>query len=286
MDQTLLQKTFSPSELSDDTVQQFQHIIYDYYEKLGRRFPWRDTNNPYHILVSEIMLQQTQTDRVVSKYNEFIETFPDFSSLAEASFQQVLSVWQGLGYNRRALALKKTAETVVKQFHGVLPDTVDDLQRLPGLGEYTAAAICAFAFNQPTVFIETNIRTVFLHFFFQDQKKVKDSDVYPVVEQTMDTSNPREWYYALMDYGVMLKKRYPHVNKKSAHYVKQNPFQGSNRQIRGRILKELITNGSKSFDEILKTLLVNPEKLQQILLQLEKEGLIVKEGSVYTIAQR
>ena len=269
--------------LTKEVINQFQDIIYDHYNRYGRKFPWRETDNPYHIVVSEFMLQQTQTHRVLTPYTTFITTFPDFPSLAAAPLQKVLACWRGLGYNRRALNLKKTAEIVTNQFDNRLPHDLETLKTFPGIGTATAAAIACFAFQKPVVFIETNIRTVYIYFFFQTRQKVKDTTLLPLVRQTRDTTNPRHWYYALMDYGVMLKKRHPFLNKKSAHYRKQPSFKGSNRQIRGLILKELVTK-TYTASELLSTLGCDPKRGKKILLQLEKEGFIKREGDTFSIA--
>lgn len=255
-------------------IKKFQEIIYDYYKKNKRVLPYRETTYPYHILVSEVMLQQTQVDRVNEKYNHFIREFPDFKALADASVSNLLRVWQGLGYNRRALSLQKAAQIVVKEYHGKLPDSVEDLIKLPGIGPYTAAAICTFAFNQPTIVIETNIRAVFIHFFFQDKKNVADSELIPFIEKTLDKDNIKEWYYALMDYGVMLKKNLLNPTRKSAHYYKQSKFEGSNRQLRGRILKALIAKDGISKGELYKAVNNDKNKIQKNLEQLENEGFI------------
>jgi A/G-specific adenine glycosylase len=215
------------------------------------------THNPYYILVSEIMLQQTQTERVVEKYGRFINSFPDFSSLAQAPLREILRTWQGLGYNRRAIALKKIAQTVMTRFHSNLPSSLEELMTLPGIGRVTACAICAFAFNQPVVFIETNIRRVFIHHFFQNR---------------------------LMDYGVMVKKERQNPNRKSAHYQKQSPFEGSNRQIRGMILRVLTMEAWISQREIVERLGIDPERVKSNLLQLKREGFIKKKGNRFTIA--
>ena len=245
--------------------------------------PWRRTRNPYRILVSEVMLQQTQVERVFGKYPEFIKIFPDFHSLSRASLRKLLRVWQGMGYNRRAIALTEIAKRVVKDFNRVLPDSVGLLATLPGIGMTTASAVCAFAFNQPTVFIETNIRRVFIHFFFRDRDEVRDSEILPLVEKTMDKRNPREWYCALMDYGVMLKKQYPNPNKRSAHYQKQTPFAGSNRQIRGKILKAIIDR-PKTLVEIQHVIKKESRQIRGVLTQLQKEGFLIKKGEGYFIA--
>src|SRR3990170_6812308 len=260
--------------LTSDEVRKFQNMIYRYYRKHRRNLPWRLTSDPYHILVSEIMLQQTQVQRVMGKYEQFTRIFPGFPSLTRSPLRLILKEWQGLGYNRRAIALKRIAQRVVKEFHGNLPASVETLTTFPGIGKATASAIAAFAFHAPTVFIETNIRRVFIHCFFHDKSNIKDAEILPLVEKTLDTSNPREWYYALMDYGVMLKKEYENPNRRSAHYQKQSPFQGSNRQVRGMILKVLTRESCISEPEIVQKLQIIPEKVKKNLNQLLKEGFI------------
>ncbi len=217
----------------------FQQHIWDYYRANRRDFPWRRTTDPYHIFISEVMLQQTQTFRVEPKFNNWIAALPTFQSLADAPLREVLSLWQGLGYNRRALWLHQAAQRIMTEFNGELPINPEILETFPGIGPNTAASVCAFAFNKPTIFIETNIRAVFIHFFFTGKAEIKDNEIRPLVEQTVDQENPREWYYALMDYGVMLKKNLPNPSRRSAHHAQQTKFEGSERQIRGLILKSL-----------------------------------------------
>ena len=265
------------------SVRKFRNIIYRHYHKNPRALAWRMTTNPYRILVSEIMLQQTQVERVSSKYKEFINTFPGFRSLSRAPLRNILEVWQGMGYNRRAVALRKIAETVISDFKGRLPSSEDELMKLPGIGRYTASAISTFAFNKPTVFIETNIRRVFIHFFFQERARVRDSEILPLVEKTLDRSNPREWYYALMDFGVMLKKKTENPNKRSAHYRKQSPFQGSNRQLRGMILRLLLRKPAISESEIIGELKSNPEKIKENLSALQNEGFVLRKGRRFNV---
>ena len=192
--------------ITERTVSLFKDTICEYYLAQGRSFPWRSTTDPYHILVSEIMLQQTQTFRVMGKYEAFIDAFPDFAALAHAELSAILSLWQGLGYNRRALSLKKIAEIVMHNFGNELPACREALMGMPGIGNATAGALLAFAFNRPVPFIETNIRRVFIHFFFNYREGITDSEIMPLVEQTLDREAPRQWYYALMDYGNMLAK--------------------------------------------------------------------------------
>ncbi|MDQ7787985.1 MAG: hypothetical protein RDU01_10280 [Thermodesulfovibrionales bacterium] len=264
----------------------FRKTVYAYYHGNMRSLPWRKTRDPYHILVSEVMLQQTQVERVIGKYLQFIKTFPDFSSLAQASLSDVLNTWQGLGYNRRAIALKAIAGIVIEKYKGKLPELPEELAKLPGIGKYTSAAISAFAFHRQAVFIETNIRRVFLHFFFPERENVRDSEILMLIEKTMDRENPGEWYYALMDYGVMLKKSYENPNRRSAHYRKQDPFHGSNRQARGKILKLVLEKREITQEEITAELAAPSERTGNALKQLVQEGFLKKRGKRYSIQER
>ena len=181
------------------------------------------------------------------KYYEFLSAFPTFRSLARAALPDVLQRWQGLGYNRRAKALRRTAMEVVSSYAGKLPSSHDTLCTLPGIGPYTASAIRAFAFDQPAVFIETNIRTVFLHFFFPESNEVHDRSLLAIVEETLPRKAFREWFYALMDYGAYLKAEGYSLNKQSSHYRPQTRFEGSLRQVRGKIIRELLTCTTGAF---------------------------------------
>lgn len=269
--------------IQDRPITAFQDTMYACYRNHARIFPWRETTDPYRILVSEFMLQQTQTGRVLGKYEGFIERFPDFRALAGADLQSVLQAWQGLGYNRRALALKETARKIVQEHGGVLPKNIEGLMKLPGIGRSTAGAIIAFVHNLPVAFIETNIRRVYIHFFFPGHERVGDREILPLVEQTMDRHNPRDWYYALMDYGAMLKAKLPNPNRKSAHYTRQAPFEGSNRQIRGKILKLLLSRGPLQEAELVYKLSRESSRVRTILRKMEQEGFIRISGSLISI---
>jgi len=264
-------------------IAKFRRIVYDYYQQFGRDLPWRNTNDPYKILVSEIMLQQTQVSRVVEKYVEFIKTFPDSISLAKATLRDVLTVWQGLGYNRRALSLKRIAEIVNTEYSGNIPSDVSLLMRLPGIGNATANAVCAFAFNQPVVLIETNVRTVYIYHFFSAKDIVRDSEIKPLIEITLDYNNPRRWYNALMDYGVALKKYWSNPGRKSAHHKEQPSFEGSARQVRGAILRALIAKPRQTYSELIKVIHFDPEVVRKNIQSLEKEGLVVDKGKYISI---
>lgn len=225
-------------------VTKLKDTAYAYYVKNGRRsLPWRQTTNPYRILVSEIMLQQTQVDRVVPKYKLFLKKFPTAQALAKASLSEVLLVWSGLGYNRRAKMLHHAAKALVRL--GQFPRTVEEIEKLPGVGPYTARAVAIFAFNTPEVCIETNIRTVFTHLYFPKKKLVSDKEIFPYIERDLRLSNiePRYFYAALMDYGSYLKKNGVRINHKSAHYTKQSKFEGSARQARAARLRALLHAG-------------------------------------------
>jgi A/G-specific adenine glycosylase len=278
MHATTIQKKLTPAQ-----IRSFRKKIYSYYSKQGRILPWRKTRNPYHILVSEIMLQQTQVERVVRKYREFISAFPDFKTLAKAPLREVLHVWQGMGYNRRALFLKKIAEEIVEKHTGKLSRKSEELAALPGIGKNTAASILAFAFNQPVTFIETNIRSVFIHFFFQDRNTVNDREILPLIDSTLDRKNPCAWYSALMDYGVMLKKTLPNPSRKSAHHQTQGSFAGSNRQLRGMIIKVLTNNPPITEPALARVLKMPDQKINSILKQLQKEGFIKINGKKISI---
>ncbi|MFW9823264.1 MAG: A/G-specific adenine glycosylase [Candidatus Thorarchaeota archaeon] len=279
-------KLYAKNGLSKEIIDHFRNIIYSYYKQHRREFPFRQNTTPYNVLVSEIMLQQTQTGRVAEKFLIFIDKFPNFNTLSNAPVEDVLKAWQGLGYNRRAIALKKISDIVVNEYNGKLPDTVEILKSFPQIGHNTASSIVTFAFDKPTIFIETNIRRVYIYFFFYSRKGVNDKEIISIVEKTLDKSNPREWYYAIMDYGVMLKKSFPDLNKQSAHYRKQVPFKGSNRQIRGKILKLLISGKKFTISEIEEQFKnFNKTTLKDILTQLEKEEFIEIKQDIIQIVK-
>lgn len=256
----------------------FKKVIWEHYTAHGRLFDWRHVDDPYKVFISEVMLQQTQTARVAQKYPQWIVVFPDFKGLANASLQEVLAQWQGLGYNRRGMYLHRAAQIIMNDFGGNLFDDPDILIQLPGIGKNTAASICAFAFNKPTLFIETNIRAVFIHFFFSGAKKVHDDEILPLLEQTLDRQNPRDWYYALMDYGVMLKKTMVNPNRRSKHHHKQSKFEGSDRQIRGAILRILTQRTTINKSDLLALLAKDVPRVEKIISQLIKEEFICSDG--------
>lgn len=263
-------------ESNKNKIKKFQQTIWSYYSQNKRPMPWRETTDPYRIMVSEIMLQQTQVSRVIPKYEAFLEKFPDVASLSTAPLGDILQLWSGLGYNRRAINLQKAAQKIISTHGGVFPKTLELIDGLPGIGEATAGAILAYAFNQPAVFIETNIRRVFLHFFFPRSKNVPDKKLLPFIEAALPQKNIREWYYALMDYGAMLKATVPNPNKRSLHYSKQAKFAGSNRQIRGKILKFMLSKKKIPTAKILEY--VSDIRAAENISDLVAEGFLKREG--------
>lgn len=227
------------------------------------------------------MLQQTQASRVVSKYDTFIKQWKSVGMLVKASNTEVLQAWSGLGYNRRALNLKRAAEAVVGLYKGVFPERYEELLKLPGVGPYTAGAISAFAYNQPVVMIETNIRSVYIHFYFPTKKSVHDRELLPIIERTLDRKNPREWYAALMDYGAMLKSTQVNPSRKSKQHTQQSKFKGSVREVRGDILRTLLKDKKATAKKLQKGFEI--ERFQKALDGLLKDGLVKKSGASYTL---
>lgn len=264
------------------TDKEFIKEIYRYFKAHGRaHLPWRQTTDPYKILVSEIMLQQTQAHRVVPKYEEFIKKWSNAKVLANASNIEVLKAWSGLGYNRRALNLKRAAEAVTGLYKGIFPRDREGLLALPGVGPYTAGAISAFAYNHPLAIIETNIRSVYIHFYFPNKTAVSDAELLPIIERTLDQKNPRDWYAALMDYGAMLKSTKPNPSRKSKHHTSQSKFKGSVREVRGDILRTLLRDKKATSKKLQKEFEV--DRFEKAINGLLKDGLIKKTGASYTL---
>ncbi len=268
--------------MNGSNIEKFRKIVKNFYKEHRREMPWRKTRDPYRILVSEIMLQQTQVSRVLEKYPLFIKRFPTIKTLAKAPLSAVLRQWSGLGYNRRAKFLKQMAEIIVTKHQARVPEQFETLIKLPGVGKSTAGGILAFGFNKPAIFIETNIRRVFLHHFFPNKKNVSDLKILPFLEMTMDRKNPREWYYALFDYGTHLGQTVTNPNRRSRHYTKQSRFSGSRRQLRGHILKSLFAR-PKTIEQILQSVEARGTPVQGIVHDLLNEGFIKKRGIWYML---
>ncbi|MFW5744016.1 MAG: HAD-IA family hydrolase [Spirochaetota bacterium] len=265
------------------TAERFRSVVWDHYAGASRSMPWRETDDAYRILVSEFMLQQTQVARVLPKYKAFIERFPTVADLASASLQDVLTLWQGLGYNRRGRNLREAARVIVERFGARVPSDVADLQSLPGVGPYTASAVAAFAYRAPVTVLETNIRRLLIHFFFPFAEAVADRELEPLLAAVLPPDRVREWYYALMDYGAMLGRLLPNANRRSASYAKQSPFAGSVREVRGRIVRALSGAPDLSIEELETSIGPTDERFEPALEGLERDGLIVVEGRRVTL---
>lgn len=269
--------------MENQKIINFQRYIYHWFDQNGRHnLPWRQNYQPYQIMVSEIMLQQTQVDRVIPKFENFLKKFPNIHALATAPTAEVLRNWQGLGYNRRALNLQKAAKTVITDWSGEMPKTKDELLSLPGVGPYTASAIAVFSYNLPETVIETNIRTVFIYHFFPNRTDVTDLELEPLIKSTIDQQQPRKWYSALMDYGTYLKSVVPNPSRQSKHHSSQSKFIGSNRQLRGSVLRQLTLKDQLSSTELLATIpereLFDATQIKTAIKTLIKEGFIEQKG--------
>lgn len=263
--------------------EEFLELISQRGAELYRDMPWRQDTRPYYILVSELMLQQTQVDRVIPKFMAFIERFPDEATLASAPLADVLTLWNGLGYNRRARFLHESAKKIVHELDGTFPCNKDAVMTLPGVGKGTAGAIMTYAFNAVEPFIETNVRTVYFHHFFADHDTVSDRQIMEILERTIDQENPREFYWALMDYGSWLKRQGASRNKLSAGYKKQSPLKGSVREVRGQIVR-LLTEGPQREKEI-RTRLNADGRFKAALAGLVRDKLIAESSGMFHLTK-
>ena len=274
------------------TVAQFRKIVWEHYKDHGRsELPWRKTDDPYKILVSEMMLQQTQVERVIPYYKNFIKKYPSVRALAKAPLSDVLTLWQGLGYNRRAKFLHGASQYIVNVYGGKVPTDAAELESIWGIGPYTARAVMTFAYNHNAIFIETNIRTVIIHHFFSNpnighpmSNIVTDAEIAEILKKVLPHGRAREWYSALMDYGTHLKRSGVKTNTKVKGYTKQSKFTGSRREVRGAILRAL-TEGHKTKQALLKLFpLERKEQILEVLEHLTKEGMIMQNGTRYQLA--
>jgi len=264
--------------MDDVDAAAFRDLVYEKAASCWRDLPWRHTDDPYAIMVSELMLQQTQVIRVIPKFNAWMERFPDAGSLALAPVDELLRLWSGLGYNRRALALHRACGILVDEFNGAIPADEAALRSLPGIGIYTSRAILAFAFDKPTVFLETNIRTVFLKHFFPGETGVPDKALEAVAGAVLDAAAPRRWYTALMDYGADIKRVEGNHSLRGAAYRKQAPFATSFRRVRGAVLKKLVEGKPLTIDELYATLPFSRENIEKCAGALVREGFAVYDG--------
>lgn len=264
----------------------FIHKVKEWHKTHAPDLPWRATKNPYHILVSEVMLQQTQIPRVLIKYPLFLKNFPNVQALASASLQHILAVWSGMGYNRRALFLRNAAEIIIRVHGDKVPKGIAALDALPGIGPYSARAITCFAYGICEPFVETNIRRAIIHEFFPRKKNITDKEILQMLQhiQPPDSSIQREWYWALMDYGRDALQKVPNANRRSKHYVKQSRFEGSSRYVRAKIISYLLENKKATEDELIQSLKKNRGAIILALANLEREKLIRRSRVFFRIA--
>lgn len=271
-----------PERVSPQALEAFVARVRKQGAELYRDLPWRDTRDPYAIWISEVMLQQTQVTRVLTRWERFMARFPTVDALAAAATVDVVEEWQGMGYNRRALALKRAADICAREFAGALPVGIEALCELPGIGEATAAGITAFSRDVPCIYIETNVRAVFIHEFFAHEDRVTDKQLRPLVEAACPCEDVRGWYYALLDVGAHLKKTHVNPTRRSASYVRQSAFEGSRRQKRAWIVREVVANPGIKSDELHRRLdavemrsgrdRVPDKEFASILADLVREG--------------
>ena len=259
--------------------------------ELYRDLPWRRTHDPYAIWISEVMLQQTQVSRVDGRWQRWLERFPTVESLAQASSADVLAEWQGMGYNRRALALLRAAQTIVECKNG-FPRDYSELVALPGIGPATAAGIRAFALDLPGVYLETNVRTVFLHELFPREEGVADKHLVPLVQASCPHSGARTWYYALLDYGAWLKRTVPNPSRRSRSHTRQSKFEGSHRQKRGEVVRQLLAApAGLTSAELVQTLSEQEKRagregvsvmaVEELLAELAREGFCWQRDGIW-----
>lgn len=278
----------SITHASSDVLVSFVSDVRAEGKKLYRDLPWRNTRDPYAIWISEVMLQQTQVARVLGRWERFLARFPTVDALASAATSELLEEWQGLGYNRRALNLKRAADICSRRYAGRMPEGSEALRELPGIGEATAAGITVFSRDIPCTYLETNVRAVFIHRFFPDDERVTDKQLRPLVEAACPDFDVRGWYYALLDVGAHLKRIADNPSRRAAAYTRQGAFQGSRRQKRSWLLGEVIANPGVTNDELLARLNraerkagrsgVDRDTFESIMADLSREGFFAFDG--------
>jgi A/G-specific adenine glycosylase len=267
-------------EISDETIVKFQRKVFTFYKNHKRRLPWRMTNDPYKILVSELMLQQTQVSRVVPYYTSWVHQWPTIHLLATASRFDILQAWMGLGYNTRAIRLQKAAQIIVKEFQGDVIQAMNHYEAVPGVGRYTSQAVRIFATNADLITVDTNIRRIFIH-EFNLPETVLEKTIWELAQRCLPKGRSRDWHNALMDYGAL------HLTAQKTGIppqTKQTQFEGSDRQLRARIIRILLTS-DKTFTALKKTLHVEDSRLQRILDKLLREEIIIQKNKHFYLKE-
>lgn len=265
-------------KIDKNKISKFRTKIRKFYRQHGRELPFRMIDDSYKVTVSEIMLQQTQVDRVIPKYNNWIHKFPNWQSLAQASNKEILTYWSGLGYNRRAIYLKNIAQILVEEYNGKMPEDINTLQSFPGIGKYTSYAILIFAFGKRLATVDTNIRKVLLH-EFNLSADISDKEIQTLAEIVLPQTKIKEWHYALMDYAKTLPKE---IHIKYQTKYKQSKFEGSIRQIRGEIIRQLTKNKFVTINEISINLKRTENDIKKAIETLQYENIItLKKNKIY-----
>jgi A/G-specific adenine glycosylase len=259
-----------PATFSQEEVEAFQKKVMDWWSENARNLPWRTDPTPYNVLVSEIMLQQTQVSRVVPKFKEFLEAFPTVESLANSKTKHLLQVWSGLGYNRRAIWLKEAARQILEKEE--FPKTVRDLERLKGVGPYTSRSILIFAFNTDLAAVDTNIRRVLIASGFA-KEEMSDKQLQVVADTVLLRGRSRDWHNALMDYGSqVMTSNSTGISPNST----QTCYEGSSRQVRGAVIRSLTESDELTLGDLMLMIDCDIDKseLRSIMSQLVADGLV------------
>jgi A/G-specific adenine glycosylase len=261
-------------------IKRFQKKVFSFYEKNKRDLPWRKTTDPYKILLSELMLQQTQVKRVILYYEKWIARWPTIDALASASRSEVLQMWMGLGYNTRAMNLHTTARKIVATFDSDVLQAMKQYKELPGIGKYTSHAIQIFSTNADLITVDTNIRRILIS-EFKLPTKIADKELWLLAEKCLPLGKSRDWHNALMDYGALhMTSQKTGIKPKT----QQTQFEGSNRQIRAQILRCLLQK-SMSFSELEKTVGIEKTRLGAILDKMMNEKIIENKNKTYHLKE-
>jgi A/G-specific adenine glycosylase len=267
--------------ISTKDKEKFQKKILQFYQDHKRNLPWRKTTDPYNILLSEFMLQQTQVSRVIDYYIHWVDNWPTIERLAKEEYKNVLHAWMGLGYNRRAMYIHNTAKVIVDEFNGDVLTAVKHYEKLPGIGLYTSKAIQIFADNADIATVDTNIRRIFISEFGLDEA-ISDKDLFTLAKQCIPQGKSRDWHNALMDYGALyLTSRKTGIKPKT----QQSSFQGSDRQIRGKILRLLLKEDHSKY-QLQKELTIESKRLSKILTKMLNEKTVSKTNKIYHVPER
>jgi A/G-specific adenine glycosylase len=268
------------SDITQEQIQCFQKKVSSFYKRNRRQLPWRNTTDPYNILLSELMLQQTQVNRVILYYAKWITKWPTIDALASASLTEILDAWMGLGYNTRAVNLHKTARKIVTKFNSDVLEGMKHYKDLPGVGKYTSQAVQIFSANADIITVDTNIRRIFIN-EFNLSEKVTDKALWELAGRCLPRGKSRDWHNALMDYGALfLTAKKTGIKPKT----KQSRFEGSDRQIRARILRCLLKE-KMSLSELEKTLEIEQMRLRQILDKMSTEKIVMEKNNSYQLGE-